>query len=173
MNDTQRRSLSDRLHSIRTLVEKLTLRLAWLPPALARLTLGVVFVQTGWGKLHSLDQVTRFFASLGIPAAGLQAPFVAGVEFFGGLLLLAGLGTRLVAVPLAGTMVVAILTAQRASVHGVGDLLGLIEFVYLVVFVWLAIAGPGALSLDHLLARRRDRHAAAASSARPDAAVVA
>jgi putative oxidoreductase len=145
-------SLLDRL---RRLAEDLTRRLAWLPPALARLALGVVFVQTGWGKLHSLDQVTAFFQSLGIPAASVQAPFVAGVEFVGGLLLLAGLGTRLAAVPLAGTMVVAILTAQLENVHGVGDLLGLLEVMYLIVFVWLAIAGPGALSVDHLLARRR------------------
>ena len=140
---------------LRLLAEDGTRRLAWLPPALARLALGVVFVQTGWGKLHSLDQVTAFFQSLGIPGAAVQAPFVAGVEFFGGLLLIAGLATRLAAVPLAGTMVVAILTAQLKNVHGVGDLLGLLEIAYLIVFVWLAIAGPGALSLDHLIARRR------------------
>jgi putative oxidoreductase len=145
------------LGRLRQLGEGLTRKLAWLPPALARLALGVVFVQTGWGKLHSLDQVTAFFQSLGIPAASVQAPFVAGVEFVGGLLLIAGLATRLAAVPLAGTMVVAILTAQLKNVHGVGDLFGLLEFGYLIVFVWLAIAGPGALSLDHLIARRRAR----------------
>jgi putative oxidoreductase len=152
--------------------ERVTRRLAWLPPALARLALGVVFVQTGWGKLCSLDQVTAFFQSLGIPGAAIQAPFVAGVEFVGGLLLVAGLGTRLAAVPLAGTMVVAIATAQLANVHGVGDLFGLLEFVYLIVFVWLAIAGPGALSLDHLIARRRRANVAPARAA-ADAAVVA
>jgi len=36
-------------------------RLTFLGPTLARLTLGVVFVGTGWGKLHSLDKVTGFF----------------------------------------------------------------------------------------------------------------
>jgi putative oxidoreductase len=161
MDNRRSRSLLARL---RRLVDDTTRRLAWLPPALARLALGVVFVQTGWGKLHSLDQVTAFFRSLGIPAASMQAPFVAGVELVGGLLLLAGLGTRVAAVPLAGTMVVAILTAQLAHVHGVGDLFGLLEFVYLIVFVWLAIAGPGALSLDHLLARRRARAAVVSRS---------
>ena len=146
--------------------DEATRRLAWLPPALARLALGVVFVQTGWGKLHSLEQVTQFFQSLGIPAASVQAPFVAGVEFFGGLALIAGLGTRLAAVPLAGTMVVAILTAQLKNVHGIGDLFGLLEFAYLTVFVWLAIAGPGALSIDHWLVRRRRASASNASTAR-------
>src|SRR5882672_10449969 len=114
MNNGTSASLFTRL---RLLAEDVTRRLAWLPPALARLALGVVFVQTGWGKLHSLDQVTAFFQSLGIPGAAVQAPFVAGVEFVGGLLLIAGLATRLAAVPLAGTMVVAILTAQLKNVH--------------------------------------------------------
>ena len=154
MNNRTSTSLLVRL---RLLAENGTRRLTWLPPALARLALGVVFVQTGWGKLHSLDQVTAFFQSLGIPAASVQAPFVAGAEFVGGLLLLAGLATRLAAVPLAGTMVVAILTAQLKNVHGVGDLFGLLEFVYLIVFVWLAIAGPGPISIDRLIARATKR----------------
>jgi putative oxidoreductase len=151
--------------TIRARLEDLTRRLAWLPPALARLALGVVFVQTGWGKLHSLAQVTEFFRSLGIPAASVQAPFVASVEFVGGLLLIVGLGTRVAALPLAGTMIVAILTAQLPHVHGLGDLLGLVETSYLIVFVWLAVAGPGALSLDHLLVRRARRGAGARARA--------
>ena len=48
-------------------------RLAFLGPTLARLTLGVVFIGTGWGKLHSLDNVTEFFTSLHIPLPGLNA----------------------------------------------------------------------------------------------------
>src|SRR2546429_158435 len=43
-------------------------RLSFLGPTLARLTLGVVFIGTGWGKLHGLDKVTDFFTELGIPA---------------------------------------------------------------------------------------------------------
>jgi putative oxidoreductase len=132
-------------------------RLSWLPPLLARLALGIVFVQTGWGKLHSLDQVTAFFQSLGIPAASIQAPFVAGVEFVGGLCVLVGLGTRFAAVPLAGTMVVAILTAQLKNVHGVGDLAGLVEVAYLLLFAYLAIGGAGRVSVDHWIAQRRGR----------------
>jgi putative oxidoreductase len=154
-------SLWSRLHA---LVDALTRRLDFLPPALARLTLGLLFVGTGWGKLHSLDQVTEYFTSLGIPAAALQAPLVAGIELVGGLLLLAGLLTRVAALPLAGTMVVAILTAQRDQIHGLSDLTGLTEFTYIVLLVWLAVAGAGSLSLDALLGRllagRRARAAA-------------
>ena len=96
---------SDRLLS-------LAARLGWLPPLLARVVLGVVFLRTGWGKLHSLDSVAQFFASLGIPAPALQAAIVAVVETVGGALLLAGLGARLAALPLAATMIVATATAQ-------------------------------------------------------------
>ncbi len=145
------------------LVASITRRLAFLPPAIARLTLGLVFLQSGWGKLHSLDQVTQFFTELGIPAPAAQAAFVSGVEFVGGILLLAGLFTRLAAVPLACTMVVAILTAKLEEIHGLGDLVGELEFAYLALLVWLAVSGPGPLSVDSLVrwALRRGRSAPA------------
>jgi len=120
----------------------------WLGPLLARITLGVVFAQAGWGKLNNLTQVTGFFTELGIPAAHLQAPFVAGLEFVGGLMVLLGIFTRFISIPLAFTMVVAIATAKRADVQGVTDLLGLSEFAYLVMFVWLVVVGAGKFSVD-------------------------
>ena len=60
-------------------------QLSFLGPALVRLTVGVVFIGTGWGKLHSLPQVTEFFASLHIPAPAFQARLAASTEFFGGI----------------------------------------------------------------------------------------
>jgi putative oxidoreductase len=111
--------------------------------------------RTGWGKLHSLDTVTEFFASLHLPAAHFQAVLVASTEFFGGLALIVGLGTRLAAFPLMITMVVAILTAKRAEIDGVQSLLGFEEFSYLAMFFWLVVAGPGKASIDHLIARRQ------------------
>jgi putative oxidoreductase len=130
-------------------------KLAFLGPALARLTVGLVFIGTGWGKLHSLGDVTDFFASLHIPAPGFNARLAASTEFFGGILVLVGLGTRLVALPLAFTMVVAILTAKRGDITGLTALVGFEEWSYLVFFIWLALAGAGKLSLDHLVTRRR------------------
>jgi len=138
---------------IEELVHTLAARLTWLPPAVARLTLGVSFTLTGWGKLHGLDDLVQYFTQLGIPFASVQAPMVAGIEFFGGLLLILGLMTRFAAVPLLGTMVVAILTAKWEDIHGLGDLVGTLEFAYLAMFLWLAVAGGGKLSLDHLLGR--------------------
>jgi putative oxidoreductase len=142
----------DRLLSLAT---RLSTQLAWLPPLLARVVLGVVFLRTGWGKLHSLDTVAQYFASLGIPAPALQAAVVAAVETVGGGLLLAGLGTRLAALPLAATMVVATATAQWPQAQSVLDLTATIELAYLALLVWLAQSGPGAASLDHLVTRHR------------------
>jgi putative oxidoreductase len=128
---------------------------AFIGPTLARLTVGLVFVGTGWGKLHNLGDVTDFFASLHIPAPGFNARLAAGTEFFGGILVLLGLGTRLASLPLAFTMVVAIATAKRGDITGLTALVGLEEWSYLVLFIWLAVAGAGPVSIDRLLARRR------------------
>jgi len=135
-------------------------RISFMGPTLARITVGVVFMGTGWGKLHSLSNVTDFFTSLHIPAPWFQARLVAGTEFFGGLLVLLGLGTRLISIPLAITMVVAIATAKSDDLTGVQALLGFEEWSYLVLFTWLALAGAGPLSLDAFLKRLRNRKAA-------------
>jgi len=126
-------------------------KLEFVAPSVARLTLGVLFMSTGWGKVHSLAKVTAFFTELGIPAPGLNAHVVSFVELFGGALLCLGLASRLAAVPLMVSMLVAIVTAQRDQVHGLPDLFGLVEWTYFALLLWVALAGPGKLSLDHLL----------------------
>lgn len=132
-------------------------KVEWVGPLLARLAVGVVFIQAGWGKLHNLEKTTAYFVDLGIPAASLQAPFVAGVEFVGGLMVLIGLLTRVVSVPLAFTMVVAIATAKRADIHGVTDIVGFDEFAYFAIFVWLVVSGGGKASVDYILCRRCEK----------------
>jgi putative oxidoreductase len=129
-------------------------KLSFLAPALIRLTVGLIFIGTGWGKLHTLDKVTEYFASLNIPMPGLNARVAACTEFFGGILILVGLGSRLVALPMGFTMVVAILTAKRDDLTGLTALVGFDEWSYLVMFLVIALMGPGALSLDALIARR-------------------
>jgi putative oxidoreductase len=128
--------------------------IADLGPLLARLTLGGVFVRTGWGKIHNLDKVASFFAELGIPAPQAQAALVAWTELVGGALLVVGLASRLASLPLAITMGVAIATAKAGEIQNVSDLLGLVEWTYLVLLAWIAFAGPGRYSLDRLVARR-------------------
>ncbi len=143
--------LSTAIVAFRDRTTAATRRVDWLPPLLIRLVLGVTFLLTGWGKLHNLDDVIKFFDSLGIPAAHLQAPFVASVEFVGGILLLGGLGTRVVATFLTAVMAVAIYTAIWPKAEGFTDVLGSIESIYLVSLVYLAVHGAGAVSVDHLV----------------------
>jgi putative oxidoreductase len=142
-------------------------KIGWIGPLLVRLTVGLVFVTTGWGKLHSLENVTEFFASLNIPAPGIQAAFVSTVEFAGGVLLIVGLGTRIVSALLIGVMAVAIWTAKLPELHGVVELANTIELTYLVMFAWLVVAGPGAVSLDHPIGRALGRRFAHRAGSEP------
>lgn len=121
---------------------------------LTRLTLAQVFVASGWGKLHDLPHVVDYFTQLGIPMPEFQARLAATSEFACGSLILVGLFTRLASIPLIVTMIVAILTARRADLSGFDDLVGFIEYLYIVLLVWLIIKGAGKVSLDHILSRK-------------------
>ena len=72
----------------------------WAAPLAVRIVVGWVFLWSGWGKLQILPRMVENFRSWNIPAPEILAPFVSGMEFVGGLLLLVGLLTRFVAVPM-------------------------------------------------------------------------
>ncbi len=145
------------LDAVVRLAERVGNAMSWLPPTVARLAVGLVFTQSGWGKLHDLQKVTEFFAELGLPAAGFNAALTASTEFVCGSMLLLGLGTRLAAVPLIVTMTVAIGTAQWSQVDSLASLFGLTEFLYISLLLWLGTAGAGPLSIDRLVERRGTR----------------
>lgn len=127
---------------------------AWLAPLVARITVGWVFLLSGWGKLNNLPFVIENFRDRwGIPYPDILTPFVAGVEFVGGLCLLVGLLSRISAGALGIIMIVAIRAARWGQVDALDTLLGFDEFLYLALFFWLAVAGPGTFSLDHILQR--------------------
>ena len=128
--------------------------LQWLAPLFARIVTGWVFLWTGWGKLTHLPLVTENFESWSVPAPGLLAPITSGVEFFGGILLVLGLLTRISAGALGVVMIVAVMLVQWEQVDSLLTFLGLEEIMYLAIFLWLAIAGAGAVSLDRLLEGR-------------------
>jgi putative oxidoreductase len=151
-------TLTDRVSRLRRLILRVASGLRWLPPTVARLTLGFVFVQSGWGKLNNLPKVVAFFTELGIPAPQFQAPLAAGSELVCGALMLLGLATRLASLPLIITMLVAILTARRSELTGLSDLFGFIEYLYIALCLWLGAYGAGPLSLDAVFAKRLERH---------------
>jgi putative oxidoreductase len=123
-----------------------------------RLYWGWQFMQAGWGKLNDIGKVVNFFTSLGIPAPALNAYFVSGLEFAGGLLLLLGLGSRLIALPLTVDMIVAYITADREALFSIisnpDKFSAAAPYTFLVASLLVLIFGPGKLSLDTLLAKR-------------------
>jgi putative oxidoreductase len=120
-----------------------------------RLYWGFQFAQTGWGKLHNLERVTAFFAGLGIPAPGINAPFIGTLEFVGGILLAVGLGSRAIALLLTGNMLVAYLTAHREALLAVfsnpGKFLGAAPYTFLFASLLVLVFGPGKLAVDSLI----------------------
>src|SRR6202453_29510 len=134
--------------------ERVAQHLQWLAPLFARIVVGWLFLWSGWGKLHNLPAITENFVGWHIPAPQFLAPFVSGVEFFGGIFLLLGLITRISAGALGVTMIVAIVSAKWADVDSLETLLGFDETEYLALFLWLASAGAGTVWLGWLPGRR-------------------
>ena len=124
-----------------------------------RLYWGWQFFQTGKGKLMHLDKIAGYFATLHIPMPKLNATLAGSTECVGGLLLLLGLGSRIITVPLICTMIVAYLTADTDTVKNIFSkpdaFLGADEFLFLLTSVIVLIFGPGVFSLDAVIARIR------------------
>ncbi len=130
--------------------------LAFLARLITRLILGFAFYQTGSGKWSNLDKTTSFFSDLGIPFARANATFIATLELVGGICLMLGLGTRVTALLLSGSMAVALLTAEKENFikNFPGGLLDVVPVVYGLLLLWLILHGPGWFSLDHFIAKK-------------------
>jgi putative oxidoreductase len=123
-----------------------------------RLYWGWQFAQTGWGKMHNITKITGFFASLNIPFPSANAHFVAGLEFLGGILLILGLGSRLVSLLLAANMLVAYWTADHEALTSIfsdpGKFYVADPYTFLFASLMVLIFGAGLFSLDAVLAKR-------------------
>jgi putative oxidoreductase len=138
---------------------------------LLRLMAGGVFFWEGLLKFVYANQGVGRFTKLGIPFPHLTATFIGGLEIAGGLLLLAGLTTRLIAIPFIAEMIVAILSTKISMYLGTSPLplppvppqVGIwavlhevrSEYAQLLTVVFLLVNGPGAWSLDAVLRKRK------------------
>ena len=128
-------------------------------PVLLRIGAGLTFLFAGWSKLGNFS--VPFFTTLGIPLPGIMGPFVTFLELIGGILLILGIGTRLVSLLLIGDMLVAIFVAKMGGAQGFLTL-GLpggwnavrIEVMLLLSCVALLFTGPGKWSIEKNLLKR-------------------
>ena len=123
--------------------------------AILRLTVGTVFIGHGAQKLFTFGMagISGGFAQMGVPLPGVMGPIISVLEFFGGIALVLGLLTRLVALGLSCDMLGAII-----FVHGKAGffLPNGYEFVFLLLgaSLTLVVAGAGRYAVDDLIARR-------------------
>ena len=144
---------------------------------LIRVMAGAVFFWEGILKFVYTNQGVGRFTKLGIPFPGPTAHFIAILEIVGGLLLIAGFLTRVIAVPFVAEMIVAILSTKISLFLGTSPLplppappqVGAwavlheirSDYAQIMSVMFLMIAGPGPWSVDAILARARKRRATA------------
>jgi putative oxidoreductase len=137
----------------------------WLGQLLARESVGLLFVLSGRGKLFvpsRREQMRETIRQAGLPRPDLSAAAISAVELIFGAMLCLGMFTPLSCLMLIGVMVGALSTTQiprltaASRVDWLAEFLYLPEVLYVVILVWLLLAGPGWLSLDSLLLSRED-----------------
>ena len=130
--------------------------------AILRVVLGIVMLVHGWSKLSGgVGNVAGFFGGmLGIPAPGLMAWVVTIVELVGGILLVVGFLTQivgiLIALDLLGAILFAYLLRGSPFIEN-GSITWEKEAVFAAAALCIALAGPGAWSVDDVVAENRTR----------------
>jgi putative oxidoreductase len=122
-----------------------------------RLYWGRQLVESGWGKLHNLDNVTEFFTSLHLPAPAVTAVAISCLEFFGGILLALGLFSRLISLMLTVNLITAYITADREALFSIfsdpDKFMAAAPFTFLFASLLVLIFGPGKIAVDTLFGR--------------------
>lgn len=122
---------------------------------LLRVAAGVLMLTHGIGKVSTLfgDEPIAFADPIGIgqTASLVLAAFAEGLC---SILLIFGIATRLAAIPLLITMLVAALIVHKTDGFGRQEL----PLLYAVIYLSIAIAGAGKISIDHWIYQRRNHH---------------
>jgi len=163
------------VNRVNDLTLQITNRVSFIAPLATRIVIGLAFVQTGTGKFRHFENVIGFFDGLGIPFPAFNAALVASMETIGGVMLILGLFTKFFASGLSITMVVALMTAEKADFLASWGSAAeksptdISAFVFLLFLLWLISYGAGKLSLDAFLRRFLGFEPAATQAPSPDA----
>ena len=126
-----------------------------------RLYWGWQFWQSGSGKLSDISKTVEYFTSLGIPAPSFNAHFIALLEAGGGILLIVGLASRLIALPLLIDMIMAYVIADREALGSIisdpDKFYAAAPYTLLFASLIILAFGPGYFSLDTLIKRYRSK----------------
>ncbi len=124
---------------------------AWL--LIYRVALGGTMMLHGYPKVKDgAKQAGQWMKSMGIPSWTASLAMI--LEFFGGILLITGLLTRIISAFIAVFMFSNIImkkTKMKASYVAMDKPSYEVDVLYLILAVTLAIIGPGAISIDHLI----------------------
>jgi len=122
---------------------------------LCRLYWGWGFLMAGWGKLQDIDKFAQSLEQMQMFAPHFNAYLGAYVELIGGLFLMIGFASRLVAIPLAIQMVVAYYLAHYedlvALFGNTSVFVAASPFNYLLISLFVLAFGPGRFSLDYFM----------------------
>jgi len=122
-----------------------------IPLLAIRLVLAYGFYEPAKMKWSNIDGIAQWFESLSYPLPKLNAYLAASTEALGVLLLLVGLGSRIISIPLMFVMIIAIFTVHFANGFAAGDNGFEIPLYYFIMLFALTVFGSGKFSLDYLL----------------------
>ncbi|QEG22846.1 DoxX family protein [Mariniblastus fucicola] len=118
---------------------------------LLRIGIGAMMLVHGLAKLNGFNEMSGSFPDPMGVGSQLSLILAIGAEVGCSVLLMVGLGTRLAAIPLAFTMIVALFVVHGSDPWKAKELAA----VYLLVYSTLVLTGPGKFSLDHVLLNRK------------------
>jgi putative oxidoreductase len=125
-----------------------------IPLLLLRLVLAYGFYTPAMKKLGNIDGIIKWFEKMEIPAPALNAYLATFTEVLGVILLVLGLGTRYIAIPLIITMLVAIFTVHLDNGFLAAKNGFQIPFYFIIMLITLLINGSGKISLDYLIGKK-------------------
>lgn len=118
-----------------------------------RVWLGIIFVKHSYPVVlfGGMPEYVNWIDSMGIPLAEIAGRLSKLSEFFGGIFIALGLGTRLFSVLIAINMIIAVTVAGKGQIFTGSEL----AFDYLLISIVVCLSGSGKFSLDYLIFKNK------------------